>query len=164
MAPLSFHIDDDAAETPDTSSSMLHQGSQNDGTSIKAMIPLGFTSGVMETIRASKIKMNEWVEREKGKIDAEAESYSRRLQEEQASIERMSTELKMIQKQRGLVGDSGSGTDGEDGENLAARKHVLEEQIAQVEVEIMKLQAQRNNRGERMKGKYTKMFLCTYIR
>mmetsp|Transcript_15366 Transcript_15366/g.38095 ORF Transcript_15366/g.38095 Transcript_15366/m.38095 type:complete len:283 (-) Transcript_15366:5792-6640(-) len=150
MAPLSFHVDDDTAGPADTSSSMLHQGLQNDGVSIKTMIPLGFTSGVMETIRASKVKMNEWVEREKGKIDAEAESYRRRLQEEQASINKMSTELKMIQKQRGLVGDGGSGTDGDDGENLAARKRALEEQITQAEVEIMKLQAQRDNRGERM--------------
>lgn len=159
MAPLSFHVDDDTAGPADISSSMLQQGLQNDGASIKTMIPLGFTSGVMETIRASKVKMNEWVEREKGKMDAEAESYRRRLQEEQASINKMSTELKMIQKQRGLVGDGGSGTDGDDGENLAARKQALEEQITHAEVEIMKLQAQRDNRGERMKGRHTTMLL-----
>lgn len=158
MAPLSFHLDDDDDADASAAGISIQQESNNtsSSSSIKMMIPLGFTSGVIGAIRTSRINMNKWVEREKRKVDAEAESYHQRLSECQATIDRKSTELKMIQKQRGLISnDDGDKNEDGEGENLAARKQALEEQATQLEVEIMKLQTQRDNRLERLKSTYT---------
>jgi hypothetical protein len=143
--PRSFHLDDDADVTSD-----VHDG-------FKSIVSLGFTSEIMDTIRASKVKINEWVEREKEKADAMAESYHQRLQEEQASIDRKAEELRMIKKERGMISQhscSNNDNDNDDGDNLPARKQALEEQAIQLEVEIMKLQTQRKNREERVKGMF----------
>jgi hypothetical protein len=103
--------------------------------------------------------MEEWSQHEKAKADAVAESYRNCLAQEQAVIDSQATELLAVQMERGmtLLGQN----DNEDNkadpqDNIASRKKALQEQTTNLEIEIMKLQTERDNRERRVHGKALK--------
>ncbi|KAL3917634.1 MAG: hypothetical protein SGILL_004624 [Bacillariaceae sp.] len=114
---------------------------------------LGFTSNLMETIAVSKSKMNEWARHEKAKADATAESYRQRLMQEQAVIDAKSTELLAVQMERGMKLEAQNDDDAsqDTADNIASRKQALEEETSAVQMEIMKLQTEKENRQGRVK-------------
>jgi Chromosome segregation protein Spc25 len=117
----------------------------------------GFSSALLETIAVSKSKMEEWAQREMAKADAVAESYHQRLLHEQAEIDARSTELLAIQMERGMkiAMDTATAAASEDesNDNIVSRKQALEEQATALQIEIMKLTTERDNRQRRIRGK-----------
>jgi hypothetical protein len=119
-----------------------------------ASTSLGFTSNLMETIAASKSKMEEWARHEKAKADAMAEAYHQHLSQEQAVIDAKSTELLAVQMERGRKLDANDEEASQStADNIASRKQALEEKASAVQIEIMKLKTEKENRTERVKGK-----------
>lgn len=116
----------------------------------------GFTSSLMNSIIVSKSKMSEWAEMEKAKADAVAETYRQTLQQEQATIDAQATNLLSLQIERGLnvQGNKEEMSDNMS-ESIAARKKILEKTQAMLELEIIKLQTECENREKRVKGKWT---------
>jgi len=112
----------------------------------------GFTSKLLDTIAISKSKMNEWAEREKAKADKDAESYRKKVEEQQASIDSQVSSLLAIQAQRGLKVDD-TAEDANQVENIATQKTALEEQQRELEDEISKLSIEHQTREKRIKGK-----------
>ena len=97
----------------------------------------GFTSGLLETILSSKAKMKRWAEFEKAKADQVAESYRRKLVEEQATIDSQGTCLMAVQMERGLnVNDQNSTNNGDHAESIADKKKALEEQNLMVKMAL----------------------------
>ena len=148
MPPRSFQLEDEALAS--------------DQNETNSFVQLGFSSGLLESIRAGKGKIKAWVENEKQKAEAVAASYRQCLQDQKDDIRRRTEEIRKIQIERGLSfkksqddGEQGKdkGRNGED-DNLAARKQAMEQQKAEIQLEIMKLQTQRNNREERVKGMF----------
>lgn len=135
----------------------------NGGNDRTSLMISGFTSNLMESIALSKSKLGEWVKQEKGKADAAALSYQNLLRDEQTTIDSMAAELLAVQMERGMKIDGAMTESGDsvgDGQqrngntdNIAAKKQALEQQITQIQIEVMKLQTERDNRDRRVKGK-----------
>lgn len=127
----------------------------------------GFTSMLLQSIVTSKSKMEEWAQHEKAKADALAESYRQNLMEQQAMIDSKSTELLAVQMERGMKIDINNSNPEEDNteDNLASRKQALEEQMTNMQIEIMKLQAEKENRERRVQGKLRKVstIICVVL-
>lgn len=114
----------------------------------------GFTSSLMNSIIVSKSKMSEWAEMEKAKADAVAETYRQTLLQEQASVDAQAANLLSLQIERGLnVQQNEEETSDSKSESIAARKKALEKEQAMLELEIIKLQTECENRNKRVKGK-----------
>jgi hypothetical protein len=153
---------------------------ESSSSSSSLLVISGFTSNLLESITSSKARMGGWVEQEKGKADTAAVSYQKRLMEEQTMIDAMAADLLAVQLERGMKiediairGRSGDSADHDDddqrtnnnnnnynnnnnnnnSDNIAAKKLVLEQQITQIQIEVMKLQTERDNRDRRVKGK-----------
>lgn len=129
-----------------------------------ALIITGFTANLMETIAVSKSKVQEWVDHEKAKADAASESYRQHLRQQQNNIDSQAAELLAIQLERGMKIESpipGSGEtayheerrSSNNGDGIATRKQDLENQIAKIQIEVLKLETERDNRDRRVKGK-----------
>ena len=111
----------------------------------------------------SKSKVNQWVEHEKAKADAASESYFQRLKQEQAVIDSQAAELLTIQLEMGMKfkgSISGRGANVDDaerrsnnGDDIATKKQALEHEITKLQIEVLKLQTERDNRERRVKGK-----------
>lgn len=115
-------------------------------------IALGFTSPLLETIANSKSRIQSWVDHEKSKMDSAAESYRQTLAEQQSVINSQVEELEDVQRELGM---DDAGTSSEDQpENIAERKKSLEEQAAKVQIDILKLKTERDNREKRVQGKF----------
>lgn len=133
--------------------SSVNCGNDSDG------IALGFTSPLMESISKSKSRIQDWVDHERLKIDSAAESYRQTLAEQETIINSQVEELATVQRERGMD-DAGIGTssdnhhDEDHPENIAEQKKALEEQVAKVQIDIMKLKTERNNREKRVQGKF----------
>jgi hypothetical protein len=113
----------------------------------------GFTRGLMDSILVSKSKLKQWAEFEKAKADKVAEEYRQQLLQEQATIDAKVTSLLAVQLERGL-NVQGKNDDDDQAESIATRKKALEEQRAALEVEIVKLQTEYQNREKRVQGEY----------
>ncbi|KAG7361399.1 chromosome segregation protein Spc25 [Nitzschia inconspicua] len=115
---------------------------------------IGFSSALLETIAVSKLKMEGWAQNEMAKADAVAESYRQRLLQEQAEIDARSTELLAIQMERGMrINNNENSTSSEEesnDNNIVSRKQALEEQVTAIQIEIMKLTTERDNRQRRI--------------
>ena len=120
----------------------------------------GFTSSLINSIIVSKSKMSEWAEMEKAKADAVAETYRQTLRQEQASIDAQAANLLSLQIERGLnVQENEEEMSDNKSESIAARKKVLEKNQAMLELEIIKLQTECENRKKGVKGKLP-IFSC----
>lgn len=133
-----------------------HQQSSSSSTSTTTQ--LGFTTGLIDQLRISKFKMQQWTEYEKSKIDQVAESYRTKLLEEQSSIDALATDLLSIQMERGLNvdnnhNDSSSKVEEENDENIVTKTKELEDEMSSLEVEVSKLEHEYGNREKRISGK-----------
>ena len=117
----------------------------------------GFTAPLMEYISESKSKIQKWVDHEKVKIDSRAESYRAKLNDQETIIKSQVEELAIVQRERGMDDENRASTDNTNQEdrpeNIAARKKSLEEQSAKIQIDVMKLKAERDNREKRVQGK-----------
>jgi len=84
------------------------------------------------------------------------------LVQQQTIIDSQVTELTGVQRERGmnvmLEGKERKDNDDDDDnhpDDIASRKKSLEEQSATVQIEIMKLNTERDNREKRVQGKFT---------
>jgi len=138
----------------------------NDGDAYKAglerkdrTIDLGFTTPLIESISSSKAKIETWVGREKYNADLSLESYNKCLVQQQDIIDSQIKELNHIQRERGMAGeiflsDEENGDGGEiidRKENIASRKKSLDDASTKIQLEIMKLEIERENREKRVK-------------
>lgn len=118
-------------------------------------VALGFTSPLIETIAQSRSKVQNWVDREKAKMDSAAESYRKSLIEQERIINSQIEDLMVVQRE---IGMEDAGTSSEDNldqpENIAEQKKSLEEQVSKVQIDVMKLTTERENRERRVKGKH----------
>jgi len=123
-------------------------------------IDLGFTTPLIESISTSKAKIETWDGREKYNADLSLESYNKYLVQQQAIIDSQIKELNHIQRERGMTGEILVGKDENDDdcdsvgrkENIASRKKALEDASTKIQMEIMKLETERDNREKRVKG------------
>ena len=113
----------------------------------------GFSKNLMETIAASKAKLEQWAKFEMEKADRIAELNRKKIAEEKSKIEEKRTSLLAVQTELGLSVDS-SVEDNENSESLAARKHALEEERALLEKEINTLETDLKSREKRVGGKF----------
>lgn len=118
-------------------------------------IALGFTSPLMETIAKSKSRIQSWVDNEKSQMDSAAELYRQTLNEQENAIQSQVEELEIVQRELG-VEDAGTSSESnqDQPENIAERKKSLEEQAAKVQIDILKLKTERDNREKRVQGKF----------
>ena len=123
---------------------------------------LGFTAPLIESISTFKSKLQHWAEHEKSKADSRVESYHNSLVQQQTIIDSQVSKLTGVQRERGMndMFESKEGKDNNDNDenhpdNIASRKKSLEEQSAKVQIEIMKLKNERDNRENRVQGKFT---------
>lgn len=114
-------------------------------------IALGFTSPLMETIAKSKSRIQSWVDNEKSQMDSAAELYRQTLNEQENAIQSQVEELEIVQRELG-VEDAGTSSESnqDQPENIAERKKSLEEQAAKVQIDILKLKTERDNREKRV--------------
>jgi hypothetical protein len=118
----------------------------------------GFTTPLLVSISKSKSKMQKWVEHEKSKIDSRAETYRENLNEYETRTNMQSEELLMVQRecgiQNGVFEDKNGTSDSNDNidhpQNIASQKKALEEHAKQVQIEIMKLKSEQENREKRV--------------
>jgi hypothetical protein len=118
-------------------------------------VSTGFTSTLLESIANSKSQMELWAQHEMAKADAVAESYRQCLIQEQAEIDARLTELLTIQMERGMkidVDTVDKHENSDNNNNLVSRKQALEEQTTALQIEVMKLTTERDNRERRIRG------------
>ena len=110
----------------------------------------GFSLTLMETIEASKAKMDRWVDTQKAKIDEEAAAYTRQLEKEQQEIDDLQAKILRAQFESGsrMRPDE----DENHTENLSNRKAMLEIEQTQLAFKIDNLKMERNNREKRVEG------------
>ncbi|KAG7355813.1 chromosome segregation protein Spc25 [Nitzschia inconspicua] len=136
------------------SASTTHDDGVLERPHARAGSSIGFSSALLETIAVSKLKMEGWAQNEMAKADAVAESYRQRLLQEQADIDARSTELLAIQMERGMrINNKENSTNSEEesnDNNIVSRKQALEEQVTAIQIEIMKLTTERDNRQRRI--------------
>mmetsp|Transcript_26062 Transcript_26062/g.57106 ORF Transcript_26062/g.57106 Transcript_26062/m.57106 type:complete len:283 (+) Transcript_26062:124-972(+) len=117
---------------------------------------LGFTAPLIESISSFKSKIETWVEHEKSTTDARAQSYNNQLVQQQALIDSQVVELASVQRDRGMHDATLEGEEENDdnrenhAENIATRKKALEDESTKIQVEIMKLKLERDNREKRV--------------
>jgi hypothetical protein len=139
-----------ASTMPPLSSADAHHSDSNHVVQYQP----GFTSSLLNSIIVSKSKMSEWSEMEKAKADAVAEAYRQTLLQEQASIDAQAANLLSLQIERGLnVQQSEEEASDSKSESIEARKKALGEKQAKLELEIIKLQTECDNRSKRVEGK-----------
>jgi hypothetical protein len=114
---------------------------------------LGFTAPLIDSISTFKAKFQNWAECEKSKADLRAESYGNSLIQEQAVIDSKLAELIDIQREMGTNEKNDNSNKAEGKEDIASRKKILEEKSARVQIEILKLKTERDNRDKRVQGK-----------
>lgn len=114
----------------------------------------GFTSTLLDTIAASKSKIEEWAKYEKAKADKAAEDYRQKLMKEQAQIDSKATDLLAIQLDRGLTVKSNP-EENDTAESVAQKLNSLEEQQGFLESEIEKLKEEYQSREKRVKGNFS---------
>lgn len=110
---------------------------------------LGFTCSLRETLTLSRCKLDEWVEHEKAKADAQAESYRQAQSEQQQRVDRAVTHLLALQLEGGL-------TVNED-ERKTEKNGILKQTEAARE-EIAELQQELQERTARVKGELSVIF------
>eukprot|EP00526_Cylindrotheca_closterium_P016117 CAMPEP_0113635930 /NCGR_PEP_ID=MMETSP0017_2-20120614/18740_1 /TAXON_ID=2856 /ORGANISM="Cylindrotheca closterium" /LENGTH=265 /DNA_ID=CAMNT_0000546753 /DNA_START=45 /DNA_END=842 /DNA_ORIENTATION=+ /assembly_acc=CAM_ASM_000147 len=108
----------------------------------------GFTLSLLETIEASKAKMDRWVDIQKAKIDEEAAVYNRKLKEEQQEIDDLVEKIMRAQSERGLRMDPDE--DENQTVNIMNKKALLELQKQEIESKINKLKSECKNRKKRV--------------
>lgn len=113
---------------------------------------LGFTAPLIDSIAKSKSKLQAWVDHEKSVIDSTVASYRESFAEQEKIINSQVAELTSVQRERGMD-DGISNDDNNNTETIAVQKKSLEEQSAKVQIEIMKLKTERDNREKRVQGK-----------
>lgn len=120
---------------------------------------LGFTAPLIESISKSKTKLQHWAEHEMSTADVMVESYLESHMQQEKLINSQVSELVAVQRERGLndeIFESTKENNDEDhndeaySENNALKKTSLEEQSAKVQIEIIKLNTERENRGKRV--------------
>jgi len=127
----------------------------NFGASYEVRPQTGFTTDLMNTLIASRSKVEKWVQHEQAKAEREAEEYRQQLLQEQKQIDGMSADLLALQVQRGLsVSRSGEENEDENLESMAHQKQALEKQQVLLESEIRKLQSSLEVRQKRVQGEY----------
>lgn len=106
-------------------------------------IELGFTSSLRETLTLSRCKLDEWVEHEKAKADAQAESYRQAQSEQQQRVDRAVTHLLALQLEGGL-------TVSED--ERQTEKNAVVKQTRAVQLEIADFEQEFEERTARVQG------------
>ena len=133
---------------------------------------LGFTAPLIESISSFKSKIETWAEHEKSNTDARARSYNNQMVQQQALIDSQVIELASVQRDRGmddatLKGEEENGDNRENhSENIASRKKALEDESTKIQVEILKLKVERDNRERRVNGKFlttTKLLIVSCV-
>lgn len=109
----------------------------------------GFTSSLLATLNASRVKVERWVQHEKTKADAIAEEYRKQFSREQAQIDTKVTTLLALQLERGLAVSS-ERDDKDISDSIAVRKSALEEQRSSLESELEKLREEYTSREKRV--------------
>ncbi|CAJ1914797.1 unnamed protein product [Cylindrotheca closterium] len=108
----------------------------------------GFTFSLLETIEASKSKMDRWVDIQKAKIEEEAADYDRKLKEEQQEIDDLVAKIATAQSERGLKMNPDE--DENQTANILNKKALLELQKQEIESKIHKLETECRNRTKRI--------------
>jgi hypothetical protein len=108
-------------------------------------IELGFTSSLRETLTLSRCKLDEWVEHEKAKADAQAESYRQAHSEQQQRVDRAVTHLLALQLEGGL-------TVSED--ERQTEKNAVVKQTHAVQLEIADFEQEFEERTARVQGEW----------
>ena len=120
------------------------------GNEFETLPKTGFTFSLLETIEASKSKMDRWVDLQKAKVDEEAAAYNRKLKQEQQEIDDLVEQIKTAQSERGLRMNPDE--DENQTANILNKKALLELQKQEIETKIKKLGSECKNRKKRIEG------------
>ena len=119
------------------------------------------TTPLLESISKSKSKLQKWVDHEKLKMDSTAASYREKLAEHKRIIHTQAEELFIVQKERGMDsgvfedrnGTSDCNSNVDHARDIAAQKRSLDDNAKKIQIEIIKLKTERDNKEKRVHGK-----------
>ena len=150
MPPLSANDEEGNA--------MALQCTDQNSSGVEDQSTLATLSSLSHKITSYKAKLDEWAEKERRMADELVESYQAKLREEQSSIDTHVGDLLAVQLELGLnlqcgkENDQPTEAEEQQQRSIAARKLAMEKQHDDMTSEILKLQAEMNERGARIKG------------
>ena len=120
---------------------------------------VGFSSGLMATLKECRGQVESWAEREKRAADVMEEEYQQDLKKEQAIIDSLEQKLLNIRLKLGInaVQEEGVrrvGGDGPDaGGSIVQKQQELLREKARVEAEISELKREKEEKSEEIERK-----------
>ena len=109
---------------------------------------LGFTSSLLTTLRASRAKLDAYVEDQMEQADAAAAAHQARVSQEQTLVDAQVSNLLAVELERGL----NLHAENDDAVGLAKRRAELARRQGELEQEIEELQEQHKEREKKLRG------------
>jgi len=103
-------------------------------------VSLGFTSSLLETLKASRVKVRAFVEAQNAAVDSEVVAYNQKVSQEQSLIDQLADSLEALKLERGLAAAD------ETPEGLVQRKEEMLAQQNKLKEQIEKLDKERSKR------------------
>jgi len=123
-----------------------------DGASV-----LGFTSSLLDTLKASQHKFDDWVQSQRDRADAAAAAHNDLVDAQRAEIEGLEAELEAIRANLGVGGggggeeDSKAKGDANDG-SIARQREQMKQRQAEIERSIADLHLRQGEKQRELEG------------
>jgi hypothetical protein len=111
-------------------------------------ITLGFSSSLLETLRASRAKVDAFVESQNAAVDSQVIAHNERVSQEQALIDEQLRNLTTLKQERGLCSGNDNPIDGlaQRTDELFSQRNKLREKVNKLEDDRMKQQSELEGR------------------
>ena len=125
-----------------------------DGASV-----LGFTSSLLDTLKASQHKFDDWVQSQRDRADAAAAAHNDLVDAQRAEIEGLEAELEAIRANLGVGGggggeeDSKAKGDANDG-SIARQREQMKQRQAEIERSIADLHLRQGEKQRELEGEF----------
>jgi hypothetical protein len=95
----------------------------------------GFTSNLLETLQASRLELDEHVNRQKQYMDAQVVTYQNKLNTEQLMVQAQEKALETVRSERGVTSDTSEAGVSKRRHDLTVQQTELQERIRSLEEE-----------------------------
>lgn len=116
---------------------------------------LGFTSSLLDTLKSSQHKFDDWVQTQRDRADAAAAAHDDLVEAQRAEIEGLEAELAAIRDNLG-VGGNGAGEEAPDSANdgsIARQREQMKQRQAEIERSIADLHLRQREKQRELEGK-----------